>query len=149
GEAAVERRFRRIDLGAIAGTVLLDMRLIAPQRRRRRLDRQRHLARSVIPEAQKAGDQLGIAGDEARAQPGGARALRERVEDEQIARLAAERGAGLEPAGRRRAVIDLRVALVDDDDEIVLPREADDALQVGEIGDRTLRIAGRAEIKEG
>ena len=62
------------------------MVLVAPQRGRRLLDRQRHLAAAIAAQPREAGDQLGIAGDKAGAQPGRARPLGERMEDEDVGR---------------------------------------------------------------
>ncbi len=51
----------------------------------------------------------------------------------------AERGAGFERARRRRAVVNLGVALVGREHEIVFAGEADRLLQIVEAGDRPLR----------
>ena len=47
-EAAGERGLGDVEFAAVARAVFLDMRLVAPQRRRRRLDRQRHLAAAIV-----------------------------------------------------------------------------------------------------
>src|SRR6266704_4488151 len=70
------------------------------------------------------------------------------MEDEHIRRLAAERRAGFEPADRRRLVVDLGVAFVDREDEIVFARQQDRALEVVEAGAAALRIARRDEVEE-
>ena len=82
------------------------------------------------------------------AEPGNARSLGERVEDRHLFEAAAELAAGLDRAGRggTAAVVNLAVALVGDEDEVVLPGEGHQAFQPFEAGDRTLRVGGRAEI---
>src|SRR5579884_54856 len=45
--AAAEHRLGEVEFAAVERAVLLDMRLVAPQRRGRRLDRQRHLAPAI------------------------------------------------------------------------------------------------------
>src|SRR6185437_1759997 len=96
----------------------------------------------------EAGDEIGIAGDEAAAHPRRARALGERVEDEDIAEIAAAREAGLERTGGRRLIVDLAIALVDGEHEIEIARQLDRLLQVVETGYGALRVGGRAEIEE-
>src|SRR5436305_7256600 len=122
--AAAEHRFGDIEFAAVEGAVLLDMGLIGPQCGRRCLDRQRHLTAAIAAQMREVTDQPRIAGDKARAQPGGARPLRQGVEDRDIVEKAVhpgtEGGAGLERAGRRRTIVDLGVALVDREHKIVL-----------------------------
>ena len=67
-EAIAEDARRRIDLGAVAGAVLLDMSLVVPGGGRRRHDRQRHLRGRDIAEIAETDQEVAVAGDEARAQ---------------------------------------------------------------------------------
>ena len=96
----------------------------------------------------EAGDELGIAGDEAAAQ------ARRRSSAWRAngtpARCRARRpsGAGLEHARRRRAVIDLAVAFIDDEHEIIGAGERDRLLEISEIGDGALRVGRAAEIEQ-
>ncbi len=53
------------------------------------------------------------------------------MEDQDIAQIAAQRGAGLERARRRRAVVDLAIALVDREHEIIGAGERDGPLEIG------------------
>jgi hypothetical protein len=53
----------------------------------------------------------------------------------------------LEHAGRRVLPVDLRIALVGEHHELVLPRERDQAPQIGGVGDRALRVRGRRKVE--
>ena len=91
---------------------------------------------------------LGIAGDEARAQPRRARPLRQRMKHDDPVEAVTQRGAGFERSGRRRAVVDLGIAFVDREHEIKATRQEDRLLQIVEAGDRALRVGRRAQIKQ-
>ena len=90
-------------------------------------------------------DQRLVAGDEAGAQTRPVRPLRQAVEDQQVAEALAQRLRRFEGTGRRVAIIDLGIAFVDDQHEIVLPGQADRLLQIIEVGNGALRIRRRAE----
>ena len=52
-----------------------------------------------------------------------------------------------EHAGRRVLPVDFRVALVGEDQEAIAARKRDQALEVGRVGDRALRVRRRGEIE--
>src|SRR4051794_4085354 len=124
-ESAGERGIGNVEFASVAGAVLLDMRLVAPQCRRRGLDRQRHLTAAIIAQVLEMSDQGWIAGDEPGAQPGRARPLRERMKYDDVVEQAvlpwSKRRAGFERPRWRRPVPDLGVTFVDREHEIVLP----------------------------
>ena len=70
------------------------------------------------------------------------------MEHDDVGEPSAERGAGFERARRRRAVVDLGVALVDRQHEIVAPRQLDRLFQIVEAGDRALRVGRRAQVEQ-
>ena len=71
------------------------------------------------------------------------------MEHDDVVEIAAEPRTGLQAADRRRAVVDLGVALVERHHEIVAARQFDPALEIIERGDGALRVGGRADIGQG
>ncbi len=124
------------------------MRLVLPQRGGGRLDRQRHLAAAIAAQMRIMPDQLWVARDKPGAQPGGARPLRQGMEHDNVVEAVAERRARFECAGWRRAVVDLGVAFVHRQHEIVFAGQRDRLLQVVEGRDRALRVRRRAQVKQ-
>ncbi len=59
---------------------------------------------------------------------------------------AAHISCGLQRAGRRLIGVDLGIAFIRRDQEIMLPREREPVLQIVERGDRPLRISRGAKI---
>src|SRR5690606_38921289 len=107
--------------------------------------------RSIRAVEQKGLQQLGIAGDEARTQTGDARALREAVEDDATLEGGVPRAdCGLQqPRRRMRLVqIDLAVAFVGSNDEVVSIGELDRVAQVLQARDGTRRIVRRAQEEQ-
>ncbi len=70
------------------------------------------------------------------------------MEHDDIGEVVAQRRRGLEAARRRRLVVDLGVALVDHEQEIMGARKLERALQIVEAGDGALRIGRAAEIED-
>src|SRR2546421_357516 len=143
-----ERFLGEVEFAPVPVAVSFNVRLVAPQRRRCGLHRQRYLAAAIAPQMRVMPDQPRIARDKTGAQAGGARPLRQRMKHDNILKIVAERGAGFERSGRRRAVVDLGVALVDRQDKIVFARQPDRLLQIIEARDRALRVGRRAQIKQ-
>ncbi len=121
---ARERRLGEVDLRPIGRAVGLDMIVIGPERRRGGQHRQRLDGGAIGPKPEKMRQEVRIAGDEAAAQARGVRPLGERVHDDQVIEGAAQRRRGFEGARRGRVVIDLGVAFVDHEEEVVRAGEA-------------------------
>jgi hypothetical protein len=71
------------------------------------------------------------------------------VKHDHVIEPALHAGRGLERADRGRPGVDLGIAFVDQQDEIIAPRERDQAPQVREIGRGALRVRWRAQIERG
>ena len=115
------------------------------------LGRRGHGAAVVGAVGEEALDQGRVAGDEPGAQPRGVRALGQAMEDQAaLEAVIAHGGRRLEQArGWRRLVrIELRIALVGGDHEVVPPGELDQARQGRDVQHRPGRVARGAEIEE-
>ena len=104
---------------------------------------------AVGAELAQGGDRAGAAGGEAGAEAGGVGALGERVEDHHPLGVGAGGGGDLERAGGRGVAVDLGVALVGEDAEVVALGERHEGAPVAGVGDRPLRVGGGAEVAEG
>src|SRR5262249_9782138 len=112
------------------------------------LRRHRHGAAVICAVEVEALDHAGVTGDEAGTQSRDARTLGERVKDHAaLEAVVAARLGRLKQSGRWRALveIDVRVALVGGDDEVLTLGEIERALEVAERQHRAGGIAGAAE----
>ncbi len=125
------------------------MRLVGPDRCRSMLHDARHLWRGLIADFGQRIEEIAVAGDEARAKAGQVGPLGQRVEDEQVLETLGRGSGNLEAAGRRRVGVDLRIALVEEQDEVVTARQCERAADVVGRGDGTLRVGGRAQVEPG
>ena len=125
------------------------MPLVAPERGGGALQRQRQRRAAVGAQALHRRDGLRPAGGEAGAQAGDARALRERVEDHDTLGVGAGGGGRGEGARGRGVAVDLAVAFVAEQAEVVALGEGEQAREVGLARDGALRVRRRAEIGEG
>ena len=131
----LQRGQHRVALGPVALAHLVDVRLVVPGRDRRPLEELRRRDADVRPVLLQRGDDLGIAGDEPRAVAGHRRALRQRVEHNNI-RAVADLQRGL----RRVAEPQLRVGLVGGEHEAVAPRQGGRLLVERQRGRRARRV---------
>ena len=70
------------------------------------------------------------------------------MKDDDVVETLPQRRASLERSRRRYPIVDVRIALIDAEDEIVGARELDGKFEALQAGDRPLRIGGRAEIRD-
>ena len=112
--AVAEDLVGEIELLRVERAALVDMRLVVIGGDRDALRRHRHLRRRHVAQLEEAGEELAVAGDEADAQAGQVRALRQRLEHHHVLEVAP---GLLQHAGRRHLGVDLRVALVAEHDE--------------------------------
>ena len=122
------------------------MLLLRPDRRRGMLDRPRHLRRREVADLGQGVEEITVAGGEAGAHAGQVRALGERIEHDQVLEALGRRGRNLQTAcGGIGADIDLRVALVRKQHEVVLARQRQRLGDVVGTGHRALWVGGRAD----
>ena len=100
-----------------------------------------------IAEAAEGGDEVKIAGDEARPQTRNARPLGERLEYDDVGEAPGLGVGRLERSGRRHVAIDLRIAFVGEQEKVVRPRKRDRLGEIRARRNRPLRVRGRAEIE--
>ena len=131
-----------IEFPRIEPAVVLDMRLVAVGGDGDPLRRHRHLRRRDVAQLEEAGEECAIAGGEADAQPRQVRALGQRLEFDHVGEIGAGR---FEHAGGRVLGVDFGIAFVAEHQEAEPPRERDDAREIGQIGNRALRVGGRGD----
>ena len=99
---------------------------------------------ATLRSSRKRAEEAAVAGGEADAQAGQVRALRQRMEDDDVGEVAARR---FQHAGRRVLAVDLAIAFVGEHQEAEAAREPGEPLEIGAVGDRALRIRRRGEIE--
>ena len=132
-------------LGAAGG----DMRLILPRRLRDFLQGGRQGGTGKGAEFADLGDRGGAACDKAGAQTGKVGAFRQGMKGENPFGVGMGCGGDFEDAGRGGGAVDLGVAFIGKDPEIVLFGEAEQGFQVGGRGDGTLGVRGGAKVSNG
>ena len=143
-ESASEKLFREVEFRAVERPVRFRVRVFLPQQRRGAQDRQRDGCAGEGAQPPERLDRACIAGDKAGSQARHVRALRERMKNEDIVEASSEQRAGFERSRRRCVIVDVGLALVDADNEVVGAGESDRRLQRLQAGDRPLRVGGRA-----
>ena len=106
------------------------------------LRRHRHLRRGDVAQFEISGEKVPVAGGEADAQAGQARALRQRVKDDDVFEIR----RCFQHARRRPVAVDLAVAFVAEDEKAEATRQGGEFFQIGAVGHRALRVRRRSEI---
>ena len=137
-----------IELLAVQVTVGAHVRFVAPGGHAGELGLHRHGAAVVGAVKQEVLEDFGVASDEARAQARQVGTLGQAVEHHAAGEIAAAQlGAGAEQAGRRGVFVEvqLAVALVGGDDEVMLVGQGDQLLQCFQRDQCAGGVARRAE----
>ena len=125
------------------------MALVRPGLGRDVLHGKRHLRAGDVAEADEGGDEVRVPGDEAGPEPRQARALRQRLERDDIGEAPGLGTGRLERSRGRGVAIDLGIAFVGEEEKIETPRERDRLRKISAVGDRALRVRRRVEVEGG
>ena len=116
-----------IELDAVEPSIFLDMRLVAIGGNRDMLQRHRHLRGGDVAQLVEGGEKFPVAGGEADAHARQVRALRQRLERNDVGKI----GSGaFEHAARRLPGVDFRIALVAQDHEAETIRKLLEAAEI-------------------
>ena len=109
------------------------------------LHRHRHLRRGDVAQFEIRGEEAAVAGGKADAQARQARALRQRMEDDDVGEI--RRPPLRSMPGGGVVAVDFAIAFVGEHQEAEAARQRDQPGEIGAVGHRALRVRGRGEIE--